>query len=296
MSEGNYIEGIYNYCDGWCEKCPYTSRCSYFALNVKDSKQLHDLDDEENEEFWAKLHQLFADTYEILKNLAEEHDVDISDIEKMEIKVSDTDDSDEDEDEYEDDDFDIESESITELSEGKIKPATEVEDFGEEMYGENSNKILNSSELVKFYELYQSYTDEWFSSVQHIMNKKEKAFNDLAEMDISGLDAEKMILPINDAVDVINWYLYMVKERIKKALYDKMNNTEGEENDYNGSAKVVLIGIDRCIAAWCSLYEQFESTEDKILTILLLLGKLRTNIEDEFPEARSFVRVGLDNS
>ena len=26
------ISGIHNYCDRWCERCPYTSRCGSFAL------------------------------------------------------------------------------------------------------------------------------------------------------------------------------------------------------------------------------------------------------------------------
>ena len=26
-----FILGIYNYCDGWCERCPFTNRCRVFA-------------------------------------------------------------------------------------------------------------------------------------------------------------------------------------------------------------------------------------------------------------------------
>lgn len=28
-----FISGIYNYCDRWCERCPFTSRCMNFALD-----------------------------------------------------------------------------------------------------------------------------------------------------------------------------------------------------------------------------------------------------------------------
>jgi hypothetical protein len=31
----NYIRGIYNYCDRWCEKCAFTSRCCSFAFEKK---------------------------------------------------------------------------------------------------------------------------------------------------------------------------------------------------------------------------------------------------------------------
>lgn len=32
-NDKNYIAGIHNYCDGRCEKCNYTSKCSSFSLN-----------------------------------------------------------------------------------------------------------------------------------------------------------------------------------------------------------------------------------------------------------------------
>jgi hypothetical protein len=31
----NYIKGIYNYCDRWCEKCAFTARCYSFAFEKK---------------------------------------------------------------------------------------------------------------------------------------------------------------------------------------------------------------------------------------------------------------------
>ena len=28
----NFIPGIYNYCDRWCQRCPFTFRCMNFAM------------------------------------------------------------------------------------------------------------------------------------------------------------------------------------------------------------------------------------------------------------------------
>jgi hypothetical protein len=28
------IEGVFNYCDSWCERCPFTTRCAVFAVRV----------------------------------------------------------------------------------------------------------------------------------------------------------------------------------------------------------------------------------------------------------------------
>src|SRR3972149_12258461 len=30
-----YISGIYNYCDGWCEKCQFTSNCYLFTTQSR---------------------------------------------------------------------------------------------------------------------------------------------------------------------------------------------------------------------------------------------------------------------
>lgn len=30
-----YIVGIYNYCDRWCETCPFTARCRLFAMSAR---------------------------------------------------------------------------------------------------------------------------------------------------------------------------------------------------------------------------------------------------------------------
>jgi hypothetical protein len=68
----------------------------------------------------------------------------------------------------------------------------------------------------------------------------------------------------------------------------------GPENDFRGSAKVALTGIDRSVAAWVALCFSFPGKADSILDILVLLDRLRTDIEGAFPEARRFVRPGLD--
>ena len=32
MSNNRYIDGIYNYCDYWCARCAFTSRCRNYAM------------------------------------------------------------------------------------------------------------------------------------------------------------------------------------------------------------------------------------------------------------------------
>ena len=277
MEEDGFVEGIYNYCDGWCEKCSQTSKCSLFATEVKEKRHLEDLNDEDNSEFWSKLHKLFAETYEMLLDLAKEHNVDISDIEKMEINMA----------------SEVEDDESEEIIESPLDSYEELIDVDLLYMDDVSRKIIYSSVLVELSNKYKSHTEDWFNTSDDLLNKREDRFNELLEMNI-GVDVEKLALPINDAVDVISWYVHLINERVKKALFDKMNSSDDDGNDYNGSAKICLLGIDRSIVSWSSLYEQFEETEDKVLNILLILSELRNKVEEEFPDARSFVREGLD--
>ena len=71
-----YIPGIYNYCDRWCERCPFTSRCLNCTL-VKE--QFGDLGkiDELNEAFWGKFSEMLHSTLTMIKEMAKEQGIDL---------------------------------------------------------------------------------------------------------------------------------------------------------------------------------------------------------------------------
>lgn len=75
---------------------------------------------------------------------------------------------------------------------------------------------------------------------------------------------------------------------------DKIEEKDAIQTDSNGSAKVALIGIDRSIGAWGEMRNYLPDKDDRILTILLHLDRLRRKVEQFFPEAREFVRPGFD--
>lgn len=72
-----YISGIYNYCDRWCERCIFTSRCLNYAMSEEDENDLatHDLS---NKAFWDKLHKIFQQTKELIIELAKERGIDLT--------------------------------------------------------------------------------------------------------------------------------------------------------------------------------------------------------------------------
>ncbi|NIT52111.1 MAG: hypothetical protein GWO41_05030 [candidate division Zixibacteria bacterium] len=75
----NFIPGIYNYCDRWCERCPFTARCMNFAMSreYSDDPEASDIN---NEKFWQSLSNIFKVTRELIEETAEEMGVDLDNI------------------------------------------------------------------------------------------------------------------------------------------------------------------------------------------------------------------------
>jgi hypothetical protein len=53
-----HISGIYNYCDRWCERCPFTLRCSVYAVGQAEGEgRIHE---RQHETLWPRLEALAA--------------------------------------------------------------------------------------------------------------------------------------------------------------------------------------------------------------------------------------------
>jgi hypothetical protein len=76
----NFISGIYNYCDRWCERCPFTSRCMVFATEREDDDRDPQTRDITNDAFWRKLASIFEETKQMLVDWAQEAGVDLSQV------------------------------------------------------------------------------------------------------------------------------------------------------------------------------------------------------------------------
>lgn len=76
----NHIPGVYNYCDRWCERCTFTSRCLNFEMSEEKFGNLEDVDIT-NEVFWQKLSETFQETLSMLKEMAAERGIDLDSIE-----------------------------------------------------------------------------------------------------------------------------------------------------------------------------------------------------------------------
>jgi len=79
-ADSNHIAGIYNYCDRWCERCAFTSRCLNYKMSAEKfgDPESQDID---NAAFWEKLSETFQETLSLLKEMAEEQGIDLDSIE-----------------------------------------------------------------------------------------------------------------------------------------------------------------------------------------------------------------------
>jgi DNA polymerase III delta prime subunit len=67
---------IHNYCDRWCERCGFTSRCRVFAMEEEKPRKTA-TKDIDNQEFWNEISETLQSTLDILREMAEENGVDI---------------------------------------------------------------------------------------------------------------------------------------------------------------------------------------------------------------------------
>ncbi|MEN8119641.1 MAG: hypothetical protein ABFS35_04820 [Bacteroidota bacterium] len=249
----NNIPGIYNYCDRWCERCTFTSRCLNYDISEEqyDSPESKDIS---NKVFWDKLGEMFKITFEMLEDTMKEQGVEISE--------------------------------------------QDLEEAGREE--EEKREIAKKHDCSKKSMEYTEKVKEWFESSEEFLKAKEIDLNKLGELNLQDENLEESLIRLNDAIEVIHWYQYQIHVKIRRAVSGKAKELKEPEiykdfpSDADGSAKVALIGMDRSIAAWGELYQQFPEKEDSILDILVMLEKLRKRVEADLPDARAFIRPGFD--
>ena len=72
-----FISGVYNYCDRWCERCPFTSRCLTHAMGADEDDADLESRDVDNAKFWDRLHGIFEMTRRMIEETAGEIGIDL---------------------------------------------------------------------------------------------------------------------------------------------------------------------------------------------------------------------------
>ena len=69
-----FIDGIYNYCDRWCERCTFTSRCRNFEGVRKLAPEEQDM---ANKAFWDRIGKNFDTAIKLLYKAAAKYGIDL---------------------------------------------------------------------------------------------------------------------------------------------------------------------------------------------------------------------------
>ncbi|MBI5661768.1 MAG: hypothetical protein HZC46_06455 [Ignavibacterium album] len=87
MNEENFIAGIYNYCDRWCERCNYTDRCRLFRTDAEKDIQhiLYDEDPHDPKVFTKDIEDSLNEAMQMLMEKLKEMNIDPEDIQSEEL-------------------------------------------------------------------------------------------------------------------------------------------------------------------------------------------------------------------
>jgi hypothetical protein len=261
----DFISGIYNYCDRWCERCPFTTRCLVYATekaaDVSDDPEIHDIN---NAKFWRRLESLFQETHEMIMEWAQEAGIDLETLE-AEAAQADREQQRHDAKQHE---LSLSARRYAEMVERWFGEEFAVEqNVHDDTTGKSKNTeedidVSDAIEVIRWYQFFVA----------------AKVFRALMARDRPVIDEELTSEDIFSGAE----------------LDDDEAFIEAVGNDADGSAKIALIAIDRSSSAWRILQSSLPEKADSIVPMLLELERLRRATEQTFPEARDFIRPGFD--
>ncbi len=82
-AEKDIISGIHNYCDRWCERCAFTSRCSVFAMG-EEEERIRKESNEPEKDLAEHVGSMLEDALGLLHDLAMEHGIDLNSLDDEE--------------------------------------------------------------------------------------------------------------------------------------------------------------------------------------------------------------------
>ena len=260
------ISGIYNYCDRWCERCPFTSRCMVYATeraeSISDDPESQDIN---NAKFWQKLEGIFRETHALILEWAEEMGVDLESAEAEAAIVE----RGKQREEAKEHPLSLSARHYAQMVQQWFKEEFAVEEnvyddiTGKAHSAEEDIGVTDAIEVIRWYQFF-------------IAAKTYRALmglEDIGDEEVSDINVDPFSDDDFDDEDVL----------LAAACHDS-----------DGSAKIALIAIDRSLSAWRLMQNALPEKTESTVPMLIELEKLRRGIEQIFPRARDFVRPGFD--
>jgi hypothetical protein len=256
----NNIPAIYNYCDRWCEKCPFTGRCAVYQAEQSRTRDSKDIS---NQAYWDNISSNLKKSLDLLHKTAEKFGVDLNNISPEE------------------------EEEIARQEEEKRRRIREHKLIRlSRKYGLKVKALMDEDEF------WSQAASGLIAQISKGMNAEESARTEsekIAEYRetigwYSFFISIKFSRALDSKLDIPD------PEEEEAAIQDP----ELLARDENGTAKIALIAIERSIGAWAGLMELIPD-EDRILPLLAMLEKIRKLGKLEFPGAEKFIRPGFDS-
>jgi len=263
VDDSGFIPGVYNYCDRWCERCDFTEVCRTFSME-KEFERIYEKREEKAEELGVSVDELDQDIRDELMEVFEK------DFEKDDV---------EDEDDSGDEPI---GESFLDSVDFDMDP-DDYEDPRKDFFSAH-----NKAERHPLNALVEKFMDDSNAWIEPQYKEVEKNFTKYVAIG----DTDELM----EAFEVIMRYHFFIPVKLKRALtgYFEQFEDEFEAYDMNGTAKVMLIAIDDSIAALKVLKRFFKDKKDILDQLIAQLTEILNQAEALFPDARAFVRPGLD--
>jgi hypothetical protein len=104
---------------------------------------------------------------------------------------------------------------------------------------------------------------------------------------------------VAEGLEIAHWDCWFIRPKLYRALdgryesaVEALLDDDPIQNDWNGSAKVALISIDRSVRAWQAIAAAARDVAAQLIADRLT--DLRSQVESAFPDARKFRRPGFD--
>lgn len=256
-----FIEGIFNYCDRWCERCSFTSRCMLYMMEEgeRDDLAAHDVN---SEVFRNRLSSIFKQTQEMINGIAVEHGIDLDALNAGQ---------------NEDDESRRKWDSGDPLARSALQYISLVNEWFDNEYA-GSRQLRDADAAQEKLPLVDFDARDRASQIQEAVAVIRWYEFQIAVKINRGLIREDF--ECHDSG----------QQALGASAKARM------QSDSDGAAKVALIGIERSINAWARLREHLPRKAESIAPILLHLEQLRHATEQAFPKAQSFVRPGFDEA
>ena len=185
----------------------------------------------------------------------------------------------------------IDTANNKDLSLTEFEPPKQKKNFDLFQRDAKSNIILKAGRL------YEDMVDDWFDDAidKNIIEIVETPSGSAHKL--STVTQVENSTQLNNMFEVVLRYQLQVYLKLSRTFYSRGVEVEKEESEHIdslGTAKAVLSLLDRSLASWGIILENKLFDYDTSFDMLLLIIRLENNIELEFPDARSFVRPGLD--